>query len=96
MLSAIADCGDIVGIVAGTRGRSSPAPRHVLVLFLRGLQPAANDTAQTQKSTRTHARWGVLTEQSWGLLVMSYAARGNSMRKVVPRPTSEVKSIEPL
>jgi hypothetical protein len=83
-------------IVAGTFGRSIPAPRQVLVLFLRGLQPLANCTTHTHKITNRHVCWRVVTEQSWGLLVIIYAARGNSIRKVVPRPTSEVKSIEPL
>ena len=88
--------GDIVETTVGRLGRNMPAPRQVLVLFLRGLQPAAHCTAHTHSTIDNHARWRVLTEKSWGLLVIFQAARGNSIRKVVPRPTSEVKSIEPL
>jgi hypothetical protein len=49
-------------MVEGTLGRSIPAPRHVLVLFLRGLQPLVNCTTHTHKIINRHACWRVLTE----------------------------------
>lgn len=69
-------------------------PRLNLFLLRTSVHPNRTDAkrahpSKEENSTTACTRW-------CGILAHGHAASGSSMRNVVPRPTSDVKSIEPL
>jgi hypothetical protein len=97
---AVARCGKI--------GRTSTAVLHGMAGFVRAAQPLmkiATDPSTLKKiraQSRITASWGsaevsvICIRGQFPLRLSHQAASGNSMRNVVPLPTSVVKSIEPL
>ncbi len=74
----------------GRLGRNMPAPRQVLVLFLRGLQPAAHCTAHKHNTIDNHARWRVLDGKELGFArhlfrLQGVTRYGKSCRDLPPK-----------
>jgi hypothetical protein len=91
--------------VFGSTGRTDVTVAHGndrTFVFFSAAQPfktaATTHRPRQQKCSRAKREAQRETARDWvDLCVMNdQAARGNSIRNVVPRPTSDVKSIEPL
>jgi len=67
---------------------------HISRWAFRGGASGDKESAGPGQQHERRGRAGVPGKCGWDGL--HHAASGNSIRKVVPRPTSEVKSIEPL